>query len=457
MSVAESSATAYKRYVLGTLTLVNTWSLLDRGLIILLLQPIKEDLHLSDTQLGFLTGIAFGLFYATLGVPIARWADRGNRTTIASMAIALWGGTVMLCWWVGNFVQLVAARIAAAVGEAGCTPPTYSLVGDYFPVSTERARAMAIYWLASPLASLISFMAGGWINQRLGWRATFFVAGLPAILVAVLVKLTITEPRVREYIERPPSQRLSRITDVLSVLWRQPSTRHLSLAIILLFTMGLGLAPWYAAFLIRSHGMNTVELGVWFGFIFGLGGTGGILLGSYIVGRWFANNERGQMRLSAVMIAGLVPCFILFLLVPGKYQALFALIPLVIIFSFFYGPTFALLQRLVADEMRATTLAVVMLLSNLIGMGLGPQVVGMLSDSFRPLFGDDSLRYAMLGVSLVVLWSAHHFWRVGETVKEDLAAVARLARPATDVVAHERGEGIPGPAVLNSARPVSRS
>src|SRR6266852_4948977 len=152
---------AYKRYVLGTLTLVYTLNFMDRGLIMLLLQPIKEDLHLSDTQLGFLTGIAFALFYATLGLPIARWADRGNRATITSVAIALWGVTVMLCLFVGNFVQLVFARVAAAVGESGCMPPTYSLVGDYFPTSAERTRAMSVYMLANPLSTLGSFVVGG--------------------------------------------------------------------------------------------------------------------------------------------------------------------------------------------------------------------------------------------------------------------------------------------------------
>src|SRR6266852_3208001 len=116
---------AYKRYVLGTLTLVYTLNFMDRGLIMLLLQPIKKDLHLSDANLGFLTGIAFGLFYATLGLPIARWADRGNRVTIVSLALALWGATVMLCLFVSNFLQLVAARVAAAIGESGGIPPTY--------------------------------------------------------------------------------------------------------------------------------------------------------------------------------------------------------------------------------------------------------------------------------------------------------------------------------------------
>lgn len=419
---------AYKRYVLGTLTLVCTLSFLDRGLILLLLQPIKEDLHLSDTQLGFVTGIAFGLFYATLGVPIARWADRGNRATITTIAIGLWGVTVMACLFVTNFVQLVFARIAAAVGESGSMPPTYSLVGDYFTGPAERTRAMAIYWLASPLAGLFSFGVGGWLNELYGWRATFFLMGIPGLLIAVLVKLTIAEPRVHRRRARMPEQQLPRMADVLATLWHQRSCRHLSLAIVLLWTMGLGLGPWYAAFMMRSHGMGTAELGVWFGVIFGFSGTVGILLGSYVAGRWFANNERGQMRVSAMMIASLVPCYVLFLLLPDKHHALIAMVPLQLVFAFFFGPTFALMQRLVIDEMRATALALVMLLANLIGMGLGPQIVGILSDFLMPSLGGDSLRYAMLTMSLVALWAAYHFWHVGRTVGEDLSAVTHRAQ-----------------------------
>lgn len=413
---------AYKRYALAAMTTVFTLNYMDRCLITLLLQPIKVDLHLSDTQLGFLTGIAFGLFYATLGLPIARWADRGNRVTITALAIGLWGLTVMVCLFVTNFIQVLLARIAAAVGESGCMPPTYSLVGDYFPAPAERTRAMSIYMLAGPLSALVSFSLGGFLNEHYGWRVTFFLMGVPALIVGVLFKWTIAEPPRQASRASVQGEKLPRMTDVLKMLWHQRSARHLTLGIILFWTMGLGLMPWYAAFLMRSHSMGTTEVGVWFGLIVGISGAAGILLGGYVAARWFARDERGQMRLSAVMIAALVPCFVLFLFLPQKHQALFAFIPLVLVFNCFLGPTFALLQLLVADEMRATTLAVVMLLANLIGMGIGPQVVGTLSDLLTPTLGSDSLRYAMFIMSFTALWAAYHFWQVGNTVEEDLSA-----------------------------------
>jgi MFS family permease len=230
---------AYRRYVLGALTLGYTVSMSDQGLITLLLQPIKEDLRLSDTQMGLLAGVAFGLMYAALGVPIARWADRGNRVTITSLMLGAWGGSIMLCVLVTNFAQLIATRVITAVGEAGCMPPTYSLVGDYFPSAAERTRSMTIYMLANPLSFLLSFIVGGQLNEYFGWRIAFFSAGIPAVLLAFVVKFSIREPRVtpenrpRSDVAGPP------LSALLRVLWQQRSTRHLTLGLMLAYIVGL--------------------------------------------------------------------------------------------------------------------------------------------------------------------------------------------------------------------------
>jgi len=265
---------------------------------------------------------------------------------------------------------------------------------------------------------LISFIGGGWISDRYGWRAAFFVLGLPGLLLAVLVKATLKDPRAgataanREHADAPEFRA------VLHTLWKQGSTRHLSFAIILLFTLGFGLAPWYGAFLIRTHGMTSAQLGLWMGLILGVGGIVGIWGGGYLTARCFPEDECSQMRLSAVTIVALVPLYVIFLLVPHRHWALAAFVPLVTIFNVFSAPAFALLQRLVPDNTRATTLAVVMLLVNLVGMGAGPQLVGILSDAFLPRFGADSLRYAMLVTSLLAPWAAFHFWRTGDALSQ---------------------------------------
>lgn len=414
---------AYKRYGLALMTAVYAVNLIDRGLVHLLLQPIKEDLQLTDTQLGMLTGIAFALFYAVAGVPIARWADRGNRANIAALAIGLWGLTVMACVFVTSFVQMLLARVAAAIGEAGCKPPTYSMVGDYFPGAVERTRAMSVYWLGNPIAALISFGAGGILNELVGWRLTFLIMGIPGLLLALLVKLTLAETRTRDAMQRSNAS-LPPFGAVLRTLWRQQSSRRLSMALILFFTGGMGLSSWYAAFIIRIHGMATGELGLLLGVIFGLAGFAGVLLGGYLANGFFAGNERGQMRMCAVGVMLTVPCVAAFVFLPQKYLSLIALVPLIAMANVFIGPTYAVMQRLVPDGMRATVLAVVLLLVNLIGMGMGPQIVGILSDMLTPAMGTDALRYAMLAVSSTALWSAYYFWQVGKTVQADLALVA---------------------------------
>jgi predicted MFS family arabinose efflux permease len=422
-----TSGATNRYYALAVITSVYTLNLVDRQLVVLLLQPIKVDLHLTDTQLGFLTGIAFGVFYATLGIPIARWADRGNRATITSLAIGLWGLTVMACTLVTSYAQLIVARMGAAIGESGAKPPTYSLVGDYFPEPAARTRAMTLYLMSSPLSALVSLPLGGLLNELYGWRTTFFLMGIPGLCLAVLVKLTVADPRTQASAQ--PLRRGPGMGEVLSSLWRQPSGRHLTMALTVLYTMGLGLTPWYGAFLTRSHGMQTRELGSWLGIILSVGGMAGIFVGGFLSNRLFLGNERGQMRMTALAMVLLLPCFAAFLLLPSKHESLAALGILMVVFSVYLAPTYVLLQRLVAAEVRATVMAVVMLLANLIGMGVGPQIVGSLSDHLLPVFGEDSLRYAMLITSTGVLWCAYHFWHVSCTVQDDLSRPAACELP----------------------------
>src|SRR5687767_13558141 len=177
--------TVYKNYLLGLLTLILLFNCVDRLALGLLLQEIKIDLNLSDTQLGFLSGIAFALFYSIMGIPIARWADRGNRTVIISLTTAVWSLMVALCGAAGSFMQLMLIRIGVAIGEAGCVPPAHSLIADYFS-RAERPRAVAIYMLGGPLSVIIGNFLAGWLNEFYGWRMTFAILGLPGLVLAAL-------------------------------------------------------------------------------------------------------------------------------------------------------------------------------------------------------------------------------------------------------------------------------
>jgi len=421
--------TAYKWYVLGILTAVYTLSILDQGVIGLLLPAIQQDLRLTDTQLGELTGLGFGIAFSVAGVPAAYWADRANRVAISSGALALWGGSMVASWFAGNFFRLVLARIGCAVGGAACMPATYALIGDHFPQAKERSAALTLYTLANPLALLVGLGISGWLSTHLGWRLTLASLGLPGLLTSLLLALTVREPRLSQAASSPRSG--VRARGLISMLWRRPTTRHLTIAITLLYTTGLGLVPWYPAFLIRSHATDPTQIGLWLGVIFGVGGSVGILVGGYVAVRVAAESESHQLRLIALAVALSAPCMGLFLLLPSTFLALCAFVPFTILACIYFGPTFSLLQRLVADDVRATTLALVMLVSNLIGMGLGPQLVGSLSDLFAGAVGIESLRYAMLTVSTLILWSAYHFWRAARSVCADLKSPVAPTRGAS--------------------------
>ncbi len=421
--------TAYRRYALALMTTVYGLNLTERVLMTLLIEPMRIDLALSDTQVGLVTGIVFGVFYVVAGLPLSRLADRGNRSLIAAGSIGLWGATMLCFAFVGSFAQLLAARLAVAVGEAGCKPPTYSLVGDYFPGPAERTRAMTVYWLSNPVSALFGFIIGGWLNQHFGWRHTFLIMGLPGIAIAVLFWLTLREPRQARAAgpvaaATPPA---SSLWHAFLLMWRQATARNVMIALILFYTLGHGLTPWYGAFLIRSHGMATSELGLWLGLIMGGGGIVGITLGGYIASRFLGENERGQLMLTGTMVMMMVPLLAAFLFLPNRYHALAMLVPYMALMFFLFAPTFALFQRLLPANVRATTLAIVMTLVHLISMGVGPQVVGIVSDLLKPTLGTDSLRYGMIAVSLVAIPAGCFFWLAARTVARDLAASEAVA------------------------------
>jgi len=257
----------YKRYVLIILMLVYASNFLDRQILGILLQPIKTDLGLSDTQLGLLSGIGFALFYVTMGIPLARWADKHNRVSLLSVCIALWSAMTALSGAATNFLQLGLARIGVGIGEAGCTPAAHSIIADYFK-SEERVRAMAFYSAGASIGVFLGYLLGGWVNQFYGWRVTFFVVGAPGLLLALIVRFTLREPpRGHSENSKTAASTIPTVTEALSYLWGQNSFRHLALGTGLLTLSSYGGATWFPAFLMRSYGMSTGELGTWLALI----------------------------------------------------------------------------------------------------------------------------------------------------------------------------------------------
>lgn len=416
---------AYRNYLLGVLAVVLAFNFVDRLALGLVLQDIKLDLALSDTQLGLLTGIAFALFYSVMGIPIARWADRGNRITIISLTTALWSVAVALCGVAGSFVQLILIRVGVAVGEAGCMPPAHSLIADHF-TRAERPRASAIYMLGAPLSGLIGYFLAGWLNEIYGWRAMFLILGLPGIALAALVRFTLTEPRRAEpvisvdAVASPAAQ--PSLKHVYGALWTNATFRHILFCFSLTMLFGNGIAQWMPAFFIRSFGLQTGELGSWLAVMYGLGSLLGTLWGGELASRLAPNDERLQLKAMALLYSLFGIASACVYLSPTHYWAFGFMAAATIGGALTTGPMFATIQTLVPQRMLATAIATLYLFGNLVGMGLGPLAAGALSDALWPLFGEHSLRYALLALCPGYLWAALHMWYASRTVTSDLRA-----------------------------------
>src|ERR1700683_4817658 len=305
--------TSYKHYLIVLLTIIFALNTVDRLALGLVLQDIKSDLTLTDTQLGLLSGVAYGLFYALMGIPIARWADRGNRVLIIGTMTALWSAAVVLFGMASTFVQLMFIRVCTAVGEAGCVPPAHSLIADYFS-RAERTRAFSRYMLGVPTAVVVGYFLAGWLNELYGWRVTFIALGLPGIPVALVAALTLKEPRKYTVmasssaslaVERDTSIAASAgvfsLREVSAVLWHNSTFRYMLLGSSVCSFFNNAIQQWQPVFFVRSFGLHTGELGGWLTLV----GGRGALLGTYLGGsslstRYAANNETGQLKAIAI-------------------------------------------------------------------------------------------------------------------------------------------------------------
>jgi len=425
-SIQTLPSPGYRRYVLGLLAIVYVFNFTDRQILAILMQPIKEEMLLSDTQLGLLSGIAFALFYVTMGIPIARLADRYNRVNIISVSIFLWSLMTALSGLAANFLQLLLARIGVGIGEAGCTPPAHSLLADYFS-REKRASALSIYSLGLPLGSVMGLIAGGWVAQIYGWRVAFFMVGLPGLVLALMVKFTIREPQrglsdgLQE--SETPGDKVSAppIGEVLGFLWRKKMFRHITLGTSLLAFAGFASASWIPPFLYRSHGMGLGEIGTWLALLTLVGGVTGTLGGGFIGDRLSARDLRWYVWLPVIVMLLGVPFSIVGLLVENKHLALMLWVIPTISYSVYVGPVMALVQRLAGVRIRAVTVAIFLFFTNLIGMGGGPLVIGFVSDLTQRYFGDNSLRYSLMVSAVAIVWASVHYILAARTLIGDLA------------------------------------
>ncbi|HEX7038392.1 MAG TPA: MFS transporter [Pseudomonadales bacterium] len=409
-------------YALGVLFVVYVFNFIDRSIIAILAQPLKEDLGLSDTQLGFLGGIAFAIFYTFLGIPIARLADRAVRRDVLAVCLTIWSVMTAACAFVTNFWQLLAARVGVAVGEAGGSPPSHSMIADMFPVET-RATALAIYSLGIPVGSMIGSLAGGWLNELFDWRTAFLVVGLPGVALAVILRFTVAEPvRGASEAAKAPDEEMPSVKEAFRHLWSLKSFRYLALAGALHSFVGYGVGYWLPAFFIRSHGLETGEIGTWL-FYLGFAGMTGTFLGGWLGDRLARRDQRWYVWMPAIATLVSVPLSAIVYTHDDHVVAFVVASAPYLLGATYLGPTFALTQNLVGLRMRALASSILLFVLNLIGMGLGPQFTGILSDvlNANTSLGSESLRWALVTVLLFNVAATGFYLIAGRYLRRDLA------------------------------------
>lgn len=421
-----------RAYVLVVLLLTYIVNVMDRGVLSLLLEGISKEFQLTDGQLGFLAGLPFAIFYSTLGIPIAAIADRRARRTVLAACCALWSVATALCGMAFNFTSLIFGRALTAIGEAGGTPPSHSLISDYFS-REDRATALSIYALGVPIGTMAGNLLGGWGNHFFGWRATFMLIGLPGVLVALLVWFTVKEPPrglsdigTSRAIEKAPP-----LLDVVKFLASYASFRHMCLA------AGLHSVVWYAGsqlnavFFIRSHGMSSGEAGTWLAFFAGVGALG-TLLGGLLSDKLSARtgDRRWYMWVPGIATLVMVPFQFFAYLSNNMSLVIPSFFVMISLASMFFGPSFAVSQTLATLRSRAVATSLLLLVQTFVGLGLGPLVAGALSEVFRPHVGEDSLRYGLCLVGLVNIWAAFHYFIGARSIRQNFENTERLNREA---------------------------
>lgn len=428
-----------RRYVLWILLAVYVLNFLDRQILNILAEPIKRELHLSDAQLGLLTGLAFAIFYTLLGLPIARLADRANRVRIIGVSLAVWSFFTAMCGLAQNYLQLFLLRVGVGVGEAGCSPPSQSLISDYFP-REERASALGFYAMGVPIGTMGGLAFGGLIADAFGWRWALVFAGIPGLVLALIVMLTIKEPR--EAIARNIAAQAEAALpwrEALAELHSKRSFWWASLGASFSALVSYGHTAFFASFFLRNHGQDisnfaarfseftganvqtTGFLGITLGLVIGLSGLLGSLIGGRMCDHYGRKDSRAFVTLPGIALLLGIPFALAAFFAGNTILALLMVGPQVFLKSFWYGPVFALAQSVVSPRSRATAAAVLLMMFNLVGLGFGPLILGLMSDQFAISFGEaDGLRWAMASSAILGLLGTASFMMARRTIRADL-------------------------------------
>jgi predicted MFS family arabinose efflux permease len=415
MSCSEPAArtSRYSWYVLALLLAVYSFNWMDRYVLVILMEAIKRDLGLSDAALGFLSGFAFAATYSFAGIPIARWADRASRRSVIALGLAWWSTMTSASALARSFLQLTAARIGVAVGESACSPAASSLIADYFPAH-RRATAFAIYGVGISIGMGLGLSLGGWADELYGWRAAFAIVGVPGLVLALIVRLTLREPRRGQAETRTVDRQIYSVRDTLRVIRSRKSFIAYCVGLGLFCFSGIAFEIWTPVYLMRAYHMGTGEVGNLTGFAEGVGGMIGTLGGGLLADRLGLRDMRWYLWMPAASASLLVLSMLVFLNTSHTLMFVFYFITIVCSASYM-APMVAITQSILPVHMRAQGTALLYLLLNLIGPGAGPLVAGILNDRLVGHYGAEAIRMsltitllgAVCGVVLVLHASRH--------------------------------------------------
>lgn len=416
----DSGLTLRRNVALGMLFVVGTINFVDRQLLSVLVEPIRAEMDFSDTQFGLLTGLAFALFYAAMGVPVAMIADRWNRIKLIGIACVVWSGFTAACGLASNFWQLALMRFGVGAGEAGGTAPSLSVLADYYPPA-QRPFISGIFTLNGPLGVFLGTSFGAWAAVNIGWRNAFFAVGAIGILVVPLLIWLVREPARGQMDNQVTADESPTFAECFAAFIRRRSLRMALISSGLAAFVSYGMLNWIPAFLMRTQKMPIEALGTWYaagaGITFGIG----ILGGGWLVSRFARTSARAYGSIPALATAVLIPSLIAALLVDSWQLSLALMLLPMAACTIYVAPALALVQNLTAPRSRATSVALLMLTFNIVGLGLGPFFTGAVSDAMKPTYGDDSLRWALMALIPFAAAAGIAQYRMTRYLEQDFA------------------------------------
>ncbi len=436
------STKPYRAYVLGALVVIYMFNFVDRILLGIVQESIKHEFGLTNFQLGILGGPAFALLFTIAGIPIARWAESGNRITIIALGATMWSIFTTLCGFTQNFFQLLLTRIGVGIGEAACVPPSHSVISDYFPAD-RRASALSIYALGIPIGSGIAAIGGGWLTQNFDWRSAFWLLGAPGLLAALLLKLTAREPPRMNATEKAPS-----FGETLKILSKKPSFWHTALGGAMVAACGYGSLQFLVSHLVRNYDLGATlpeeiaHASYIYGIYAGLAMGIGTFFGGFLADRLSKRYKSALSWLPAIGLLLSVPLYAASFLQTEVVPALIFLLLAPLVHFLYAGPYFAVAQSVSPPRARATATAILVFIGTIIGYGLGPPLTGFANDFFAEQIlrgqGIDratacvdaanaaciaadaaGIRYALIAMLFFLLWAAVHFLLAGRTFARD--------------------------------------